>query len=313
MAAAALVLGWPGAAGAATGWVRQPVPLPPGAMFGMTTAVSCPTAASCTAVGFSNNLVHGNRHLLAEQWAGGAWTVQPAARPAGFTSGVLAGVSCVPPTRCMAVGGYGNGTTGASPPLAETWNGSTWALQSIPNPPGTTGSMPQGISCAPAGACTAVGFTLGGATDQAPLAEHWNGTAWAIQPTPVLSGLASLNGVSCTGPARCMAVGAVATSALAETWNGTTWTVRHAPPHPGGSADDLNGISCTSAASCTAVGGGLAEVRGGSRWAVQQTASPAGHNLFESVSCVAARTCTAVGDGSASASAHQALPLAEQE
>jgi len=120
MAAAALVLGWPGAARAATGWVRQPVPLPPGAMFGMTTAVSCPTAASCTAVGFSNNLVHGNRHLLAEQWAGGAWTVQPAARPAGFTSGVLAGVSCVSPTRCMAVGGYGNGTTGASCVAART-------------------------------------------------------------------------------------------------------------------------------------------------------------------------------------------------
>src|SRR5215469_6460609 len=134
MAAAALVLGWPGAARAATGWVRQPVPLPPGAMFGMTTAVSCPTAASCTAVGFSNNLVHGNRHLLAEQWAGGAWTVQPAARPAGFTSGVLAGVSCVSPTRCMAVGGYGNGTTGASPPLAETWNGDAPVVP-LPYPP----------------------------------------------------------------------------------------------------------------------------------------------------------------------------------
>ena len=183
MTAAVLVLSWPGAAGAATGWVLQPTPLPPGAMSGMTTTVACPTAADCTAVGFSNSQVHGNRHLLAEQWTGGAWTVRRAAKPAGFTGGVLAGVSCVSPAWCTAVGGYGTSNPSTSPPLAEHWNGSTWALQPIPNPPGTNGSLLQGISCTSAGGCTAVGFTLAGA-DQAPLAERWTGTAWAIQPTP---------------------------------------------------------------------------------------------------------------------------------
>lgn len=362
LTAAVLQLSWPGAASAATGWVLQPVPLPPGAMYGMTTAVSCPTATNCTAVGFSNKLVHGTRDLLTEQWTDGAWTVRPAAKPTAFAGGDLAGVSCVSPTRCTAVGGYANGNTGIAQPLAETWNGSAWALQPIPNPPGTMGSFLQGISCTSAGACTAVGST---GANQAPLAERWNGTAWAIQPTPAPTGLAILNGVSCTGPARCMAVGIAATSALAESWNGSNWTVQpvpvpaggsganlasvsctatddchavgyyvtgtgqdqplaeawngtawavqHAPPHLGGG--ELNGVSCTSAAACTAVGGGagLAEVWNGSRWAVQRTASPAGHNLFESVSCVAASNCTAVGDGSPSTSGHKALPLAEHE
>jgi len=116
LTAAVLQLSWPGAASAATGWVLLPVPLPPGAMYAMTTAVSCPTAANCTAVGFSNKLVHGKRDLLAEQWTGGAWTVRPAAKPTAFAGGVLAGVSCVSLTRCIAVGGYVNGNTGSSPP-----------------------------------------------------------------------------------------------------------------------------------------------------------------------------------------------------
>ncbi len=51
VAAAALVVCWPGAASAAAGWARQPTPLPPGAMFGETAAVSCAAIKACTADG----------------------------------------------------------------------------------------------------------------------------------------------------------------------------------------------------------------------------------------------------------------------
>jgi hypothetical protein len=40
------------------------------------------------------------------------------------------------------------------------------------------------------------------------LAEHWDGKRWTIQPTPSLSGNATLLGVSCTSATACTAVGA---------------------------------------------------------------------------------------------------------
>ena len=303
MTAVALMLSWPGVASAATGWVRQPAPLPPGAMFGMTTGVSCPTAGDCTAVGFSNNLAHSNRHPLAEQWTGGAWTVQPVARPAGFAGGVLAAVSCVSPGRCTAVGEYSS--QDSSSLLAEAWNGSRWAVQAMPNPPGAISSLLLGVSCTSAAGCTAVGSTEGqGIT---PLAEHWNGSTWAIQSVP---GHGTLSGVSCTGPAACMAVGTDDSTGgpAAEQWNGSTWTVRHAPAPAGATGGQLSAVSCTSATDCTAVGfytnsadadQPLAETWNGITWTVRPAAPHPGGAAddLNGVSCTSVARCTAVGGG----------------
>jgi hypothetical protein len=44
--------------------------------------------------------------------------------------------------------------------LAETWNGTRWTLQATPAPAGSLTSMLNGMSCSPAGACTAVGYTF---------------------------------------------------------------------------------------------------------------------------------------------------------
>jgi hypothetical protein len=173
--------------------------------------VSCTAATACTAVG--DYLNSSNTDLtLAERWNGSSWAIQPTPNPAGAEGSVLSGVSCTAATACTAVGYYDNSSFGnPALTLAERWNGSSWTIQPTPNPAGATQSVLSGVSCTAATSCTAVGYyatSSGG--DDLTLAEHWNGTRWAIQPTPTPAGarLSYLNGVSCTAATTCTAVGA---------------------------------------------------------------------------------------------------------
>jgi hypothetical protein len=66
------------------------------------------------------------------------------------------------------------------------------------------------------------------------LAASWNGTSWTGLPAPSPgSSTDELLGVSCTGPASCLAVGDDVSSGnvhtLAEAWNGTRWSVIPTP------------------------------------------------------------------------------------
>ena len=73
---------------------------------------------------------------------------------------------------CTAVGSTSTSTTTVT--LAERWNGTTWSIQTTPNPTGGSSAGLGGVSCASATACTAAGgYTKG--TTGVTLAEHWNG------------------------------------------------------------------------------------------------------------------------------------------
>ncbi len=108
-----------------------------------------------------------------------------------------------------------------------------------------------------------------------------------------------LNGVWCTSPSSCVAVGSFYYGAagprrsLIERWNGTAWRVEQIP------ADARNGnltaISCASASSCTAVGSPVIGWNGHT-WRVERRASP-----FDAVSCSTASSCVAVGTTSTGA------------
>ena len=110
-----------------TRWVIQPTPNPTGAEASSLSAVSCTSASACTAVGTT---VSG---ALAERWNGTAWKIQSVPNRAGGTSVELAGVKCTSATACTAVGQYVNGS-GVEVTLAERWNGTSWKVQSTPNP-----------------------------------------------------------------------------------------------------------------------------------------------------------------------------------
>jgi hypothetical protein len=116
------------------------------------------------------------------------------------------------------------------------------------------------VSCTSATTCTAVG-NYNTAGKDVTLAERWNGTGWAIQPTPNPAGpdSAQLGAIACTSSKACTAVGAgysnTGTSVtLAEHWNGANWAIQPTPNPAGSTQSSLGGVSCISSPGCTAVG-----------------------------------------------------------
>lgn len=189
--------------------------------------------------------------------------------------------------------------------------GSGWKVQRSPNPPGSTSAKFEGVSCASASACMAVGDFTTSSAPEAPLAERRHAGKWSIESTPSRgNGGSYLLAASCTAAKACTAVGSYSENGrsvpLAERWNGTRWAVQRVPKPAGSTGGFLQGVSCTSGRACTAVGGvyrtggieTLAERWNGKHWSVQHTPSPAGATtpVFYGVSCASAKACVAVGD-----------------
>jgi hypothetical protein len=305
-------------------WTVEPTPGPAGADRSVLLGVSCASAASCVAVG-GYSVPGGAGQRLAERWTGTRWILLP--NPRLDSSGsVLDAVSCRSATACTAVGG--NEYNGAADPLAQRWNGHAWSIQPAPDPAKAIVATLYGVSCASADACTAVGDYVNGngvGSMFAPaLAEAWNGTHWAIQPTPdpATNDIASLQSVSCTAPSRCTAVGyyvpssATGSDTLAEAWNGTGWAIQ-ATPDPGGH-DSLAGVSCRRPMACTAAGSyllasgtpaALAETGTGAAWAVAAVPVPTGvePSVLAGVSCGSAVSCVATGSYDTSGNTSRAL------
>ena len=192
-----------------------------------------------------------------------------------------------------------------------------WKVQATPNPAGVLGSQLTGVSCPSAKACFAVGASSTGDQGNQPLAEHWNGTVWAIQHAvkPKTSEDTDLEAISCPTVSNCTAVGFYTNTsgsnlALAEHWNGSAWSVQRIPTPSSvlaGNPFKLLGVSCAAAHSCVTVGfyfdpsldGNVivAEHWNGKRWAIQNIVTPPGSasTFMQGVSCSAAASCTAVG------------------
>ena len=289
-------------------WAIQSTPSPSGAQKSELNGVSCTSSAACTATGDYTNSA-GVRVTLAEVWDGSAWVIQSTPNPTGAKDSVLKGVSCTTGTACTAVGFYAD-SAGGYMTLAESWNGTSWSDKATPNPSGAQASGLYGVSCSSGTACTAAGSASNRAGTDLSLAEAGNGTTWAIQNTPILTGTkqSSLHGVSCTTGAACTAVGSVegdGAATLVERWDGTSWTIQTSP-NPAGRLIVLEGVSCTTSSACTAVGyytnsAGvrvpLAEAWNGSGWTIQSTPDPSGARAsgLNAVSCTSSVACTAVG------------------
>ncbi len=130
------------------------------------------------------------------------------------THGDVAGVSCPSVDLCVAVGSYVN-SVGVKSPLVESWNGTTWTIQGSPAVAGQQASL-TAVSCASALFCAGVGSFTDARGHQRPLAELWNGSSWAVAPTPWPSGAyAVLTAVSCASATSCMGVGRVPVDEIA--------------------------------------------------------------------------------------------------
>ncbi len=281
-------------------WMIQPTPNPAGSSSSRLSAVACPAADSCTAVGASNS------KLLVERWGGARWRIQFVPIPPGAQFSELNGVTCNATTSCLAVGDYVNSSR-LDVTLAERWNGTNWAIQLSPNPTGTRFfSVLTGVSCTAPNTCEA-----SGAWDAGLFAERWNGTSWSLQAVPAPSGaqVAQLFGMACAA-SSCEAVGIYQNRSgafvpLGERWNGAAWRAQPTPDPARASTNFLSGVSCPSSSDCTAVGQGngdgtafaLGERWRDGRWNLENVRSPVGaaENQLNGIACPAPDACVAVG------------------
>jgi len=214
----------------------------------------------------------------------------------------LRDVACSPPSLCWATGSYYNGSN--SQTLIEQWNGTTWSLIASPNTSTTQDNYLQGVTCASASLCWAVGFYNAGSGfgPYRTLIEQWNGTSWSIVSSPNPSASENyLNNVTCSSASQCWAVGLYydgsSYQTLIEQWDGISWSVV-ASPITGG---NLYGVTCTSTSQCWAAGvyggGTLIERWDGISWTVVPSPNPSPlFNDLYSVTCALESQCWAVGD-----------------
>ena len=106
----------------------------PSSIADSLTSVSCPSPTDCVAVGNSYNTASTYQDLV-ESWNGTTWSVMSAPVFAGDNSSFNS-VSCATSTYCVAVG-YTQASSGVDPlfiPLLESWNGTSWSVDSTPSP-----------------------------------------------------------------------------------------------------------------------------------------------------------------------------------
>jgi hypothetical protein len=115
-------------------WKVQPSACPASADTCELTAVAATSASNAWAVGTEHDRTAGGVNLmLIEHWDGHAWKVQTSPNPPSDDGGGLTGVAATSATNAWAVGSYQRHGVGAVT-FIERWNGSTWKIQSSPNP-----------------------------------------------------------------------------------------------------------------------------------------------------------------------------------
>ncbi len=186
-------------------WVTQSIPEPASATSSELHGVDCPTTTYCIAVGSYSLSAGEPQWAWSATWNGSTWTLQAVAKPTGSLRSVLLDVSCENASSCTGAGGYRNEKS-VQVSLVERWNGASWSHQTSPNPAGSTNTVFQGISCVASALCVAVGDWFNGKNWQ-PMAQEWNGSAWALDTTPNPEGATEtiLEGVACR--AGCLSSG----------------------------------------------------------------------------------------------------------
>lgn len=268
------------------------------------TAVSCPAASTCVAVGSFEWANGGDGYYngsLEERWDGVRWR-DDMVGGGGDDGLVLNSDSCARPDACTVVGtdiGTGGCFTPACGPVAtfaSGWNGRIWSTQATPGA-GTPSSVTlTSGSCSGATACVVVGTMSEANGELTATSEAWNGTIWSVQPLP---GLISPV-IGCDGTGRCllMAVGSGSRTVLLQ-WDGSRWGTLAASPPP-----TLGGtVTCDLGDPCLAVGltaGGDTETGAfwdGTTWTPTALAAPASTHASAASCAPATATCAVVGGG----------------
>jgi hypothetical protein len=189
-----LILRWTG-----TAWTQVPSPSPGSPSF--LQSVKPLSATNAWAVGTYSS--GGVFKTLTEHWNGAAWLQVTSPNPGPVNE--LTSVAGTSASNLWAVGIISTPT--ADQTLILRWDGAAWAQGPTPrNGPGQSSDL-SSVTATSAGNAWAVG-RFGPPADELSLALHWDGTAWAVVPTPVLSStLTELLAVGGSSASNIWAVG----------------------------------------------------------------------------------------------------------
>jgi len=266
-------------------WSAAPVPT--GA--DVVSALTCPTPGEC----FASAGLDGARFIgevLESTSSGARWRVSLAIP--GLSD--LSDVSCVSASTCLAVGpGPNAGGTGPATIAWTTDGGSHWSTE---RPAGAIGTL-RSVSCG-SSSCAVVAGTSSGPVllsvvpgQAATVAYHAPGS------------VESLNGLSCSGPQLCLAVGARSGEGavvVRSESGGTQWTLL---PRQS-SLPFMSAVTCVSSTACYGTDGGASPVvvtaNAGSAWTSEKVVGSAqgAALLTPHIACSGPDTCVLVGYGS---------------
>jgi hypothetical protein len=244
--------------------------------FAQLSAVSCPVAGSCTAVGdYFDSSATGHTFVISQ--VNGTWgfpTEVPDYTTLSHEDGsVMDALSCTSATACVGVGTYADHLTSTSQPIIYTETNGVWA-----SPVKALGTVPSGMTafvaldCTSATTCTAGGDFFSSTPPNVfvtPfLIEEKNGVWGSVENVPGVAALTrgpdvGLTSLSCGAPGDCAAGGIYADSVgqlqafivneVGGVW-GTAAQLFATQTLGSGLSNSLNGIACPSAGNCAAIG-----------------------------------------------------------
>jgi hypothetical protein len=246
------------------------------------TSVAATSPTNVWAVGYESGVGSNEIQTLAERWNGTSWSIV-ASPSVPQTTNFLYGVATVSANDVWAVGAYFDNATIRYHTLIEQWNGTAWSIVSSPNgnTPGPKSGLPGSNILTGVTAISASDIWAVGSDTTITLAEHWNGTAWSIVPSPnptttnnnvlyainavpgtqsyIAAGTATAQGgIATHGVTRSSSHGGPRSSiptskTLAESWNGASWSLL-STPNLNSYTNGLSGIAAASATTIWAVG-----------------------------------------------------------
>jgi hypothetical protein len=197
------------------------------------------------------------------------------------------------------------GTAGTSAARAQAAPCQSWT-STLPPSPGTGDNQFFGVTALSACNVWAVGAYRAVPTGPLlSLAEHWNGTAWTVVPTPNPGTSTNfLRAVSAFSASNIWAVGHADDSTLILHWTGTKWA--QVPSPSPGAGNDLSGVRAVSATSAWAVGeatdSGVQRTLilrwNGTTWSLVTSPAPGTDSRLDAVTATSASNAWAVGASS---------------
>jgi hypothetical protein len=242
------------------------------------SALSCPSAGNCTAVGkYTESSEHEQGLILSEH--SGTWdTAVEATMPANVSSGPgvsMRGLSCPSAGNCTAVGEY-NDSAGNNEGFLLTETSGTWDAAAEAPPPANAEPQPtvlvNGVSCPSVGNCLLVGEYFDTSDNLQGLLMSETSGVWhrgIAAPLPangvsepnVFRTYVFLNGVQCSSAGNCTVVGQYIdnsnqTEGVLLTETAGAWgTGVEAPLPPNARSEpffEFSSLSCSSPGDCAA-------------------------------------------------------------